>query len=168
MTTRAVLVAFAILPISACNSAEPQAPPLTPDARFGIASYSGDTLCLAIENSGLTPGAEIQLSDGEHVWPGTIAATHPEPCRFPDSAANISGYYTITVPAEFKRGTVAIASIAPDKEKVHSCTSAEGIHFTVWSGEPITGELLWHYYYYLGYDTEPTCANPGEWGQKTK
>ena len=38
-----------------------------------------------------------------------------------------------------------------------SCTSMEGIHFTIWSGEALTGKRLWHAYYYLGYDTEPTC-----------
>ena len=38
-----------------------------------------------------------------------------------------------------------------------SCTSIEGIHFTIWRGEAITGKKHWHSEYYLGYDTEPTC-----------
>jgi len=37
----------------------------------------------------------------------------------------------------------------------HSCTSAEGLHLTVWDG---ASSRKWHRYYYLGYDVEPTCT----------
>jgi hypothetical protein len=43
-------------------------------------------------------------------------------------------------------------------EFFRSCTSAEGIHFTIWSGKPLDGKVRWHEYYYLGYDVEPTCT----------
>lgn len=42
-------------------------------------------------------------------------------------------------------------------EYFRACTSMEGVHLTVWSGKPLTGKRIWHNYYYLGYDTEPTC-----------
>jgi hypothetical protein len=42
-------------------------------------------------------------------------------------------------------------------EHFRMCASFEGLHFTVWSGEPLKGTLRWHHYYYLGYDTEPDC-----------
>lgn len=41
--------------------------------------------------------------------------------------------------------------------RVRSCTSSEGLHFTLWAGEPLKSTRLWHMYYYLGYDVEPTC-----------
>ena len=44
----------------------------------------------------------------------------------------------------------------PDAQ-MRSCTSSEGLHLTVWSGIPLESRRLWHQYYYLGYDTEPTC-----------
>jgi hypothetical protein len=43
-------------------------------------------------------------------------------------------------------------------EYFRSCTSAEGVHFTVWSDKPITGKRRWHRYYPLGYDVSPTCT----------
>ncbi len=44
-------------------------------------------------------------------------------------------------------------------EYFRSCTSMEGVHLTVWTGKPLIGKRIWHNYYYLGYDTEPTCKN---------
>lgn len=38
-----------------------------------------------------------------------------------------------------------------------SCASGEGLHLTVWYGEPLTTSRLWHGYFYLGYDTEADC-----------
>jgi len=42
--------------------------------------------------------------------------------------------------------------------QVRSCTSHEGLHLTVWSGTPLESRRLWHEYYYLGYDVEPSCG----------
>ncbi len=41
--------------------------------------------------------------------------------------------------------------------RVRTCTSTEGLHLTLWSGRVLKGPRLWHAYYYLGYDVEPTC-----------
>jgi hypothetical protein len=40
----------------------------------------------------------------------------------------------------------------------HWCTSAEGIHLTLWNGLPATGRREWHRYVYVGYDLDPTCT----------
>lgn len=45
------------------------------------------------------------------------------------------------------------------REYFRMCTSHEGLHLTVWSGIPLTGVRRWHEYYYLGYDTPPTCTS---------
>ncbi len=39
-------------------------------------------------------------------------------------------------------------------ETFRACSGSDGIHLTVWAGNPLTGTLLWHGYYY-----EP--SNPG-------
>nr|ART40845.1 L810 [uncultured bacterium] len=39
-----------------------------------------------------------------------------------------------------------------------ACASTEGVHLNVWMGKAHTGKKLWHRYYYLGYDVEPTCT----------
>ena len=35
-----------------------------------------------------------------------------------------------------------------------TCTSNEGLHLTAWRG----GRRVWHAYYYLGFDVEPSCT----------
>jgi hypothetical protein len=42
-------------------------------------------------------------------------------------------------------------------EGFRSCASGEGLHLTVWYGEPLATSRLWHGYFYLGYDTEADC-----------
>ncbi len=43
-------------------------------------------------------------------------------------------------------------------EYFRMCSSTEGLHLTIWSGEPLDGTQRWHFYYYLGYDVEPNCS----------
>jgi hypothetical protein len=43
-------------------------------------------------------------------------------------------------------------------ESFQYCMSSEGVHLTVWSGQPLTGKRRWHRYYYLGYDVEADCT----------
>src|SRR6266478_6016907 len=45
-------------------------------------------------------------------------------------------------------------------EFFRSCTSQEGVHFTIWADKPLQGKRRWHRYVYLGYDVEPTCTDP--------
>ncbi len=54
------------------------------------------------------------------------------------------------------RDGVARADLAGDgvPERFRACTSSEGVHLTIWSGE----RLRWHRYFYLGYDVEPSCT----------
>jgi hypothetical protein len=42
-------------------------------------------------------------------------------------------------------------------EFFRSCTGIEGLGLTIWKGRPLIGKRLWYAYYYLKYDTVPTC-----------
>jgi hypothetical protein len=48
-------------------------------------------------------------------------------------------------------------------ESFRQCVSSEGVHLTVWSGEPLKGKRIFHAYVPLGYDTEPNCT-PADYG----
>jgi hypothetical protein len=43
-------------------------------------------------------------------------------------------------------------------ESFRTCASSEGVHYQVWSGPPLTGQPRFHWYFYAGYDTMPTCT----------
>lgn len=45
--------------------------------------------------------------------------------------------------------------------RVRVCRSMEGLHLTLWSGEPLKAPRIWHLYYYVGYDLQQTCQ-PGD------
>lgn len=51
-------------------------------------------------------------------------------------------------------------------ESFRVCTSGEGVHYQVWTGEPLTGRPRWHWYVYAGYDTEPSCTEKEYFGPK--
>ncbi len=42
-------------------------------------------------------------------------------------------------------------------EYFRECSGSEGMHFTIWTGKPLIGKLIWHSFYYVDYDTVPTC-----------
>ncbi|MFQ5989729.1 MAG: hypothetical protein ACE5K9_07425 [Candidatus Methylomirabilales bacterium] len=44
------------------------------------------------------------------------------------------------------------------QETFRDCTSHEGVHVTIWSGPPLEGSKRWHAYFYLGYETVPSCV----------
>lgn len=89
-------------------------------------------------------------------------------------------FYTLTLteklPEEFFGFEVGIAVIDPPKpilvqnnlartdlnedgkpEFFRSCGGYEGTHFTIWAGKPLEGKRIWHSFYYVDYDTVPTC-----------
>ncbi len=80
----------------------------------------------------------------------------PEPGRepLPRFAVAILGHAIVA------RVGTAVTLRMPDDPvgvRVRGCASSEGLHLTIWAGEPLKSRRLWHSYYYLGYDVEPTC-----------
>jgi hypothetical protein len=71
-------------------------------------------------------------------------------------------FYTAVViaPANVSiRGDSIFARLDPTESPVtfRACTSHEGIHLTVWTGEPLKSSRVWHRYVYLGFDTDARC-----------
>ena len=63
------------------------------------------------------------------------------------------GPYTALSPTS--DGAVRIRNRAGTIFILRQCASSEGLHLTVWKG----AERVWHDYYALGYDVEPTCTD---------
>jgi hypothetical protein len=72
----------------------------------------------------------------------------------------LSGFAVLdpTISPKLEKGiaTAELTGSAPP-EYFRECTSFEGMHFTVWAGKPLVSKRIWHRYYYLHYDTVPTC-----------
>ena len=47
-------------------------------------------------------------------------------------------------------------------EFFRSCSGFEGTHLTIWSGKSVSGERIWHSFYYVDYATVPDCKD-AEW-----
>jgi hypothetical protein len=136
--------------------------------------------CLAINNKGITPSTSLTLvsiDEEPTIHSVTAGRRLSSPC--PSALkADIAGiYYGIKVPADlhlkpgpyfavlgpvsqFKirnKQVVATLEGIPELVSFRVCTSSEGLHFTLWQGKPLLGTRVWHCYFYLGYDVEPSC-----------
>lgn len=147
-----------------------------PQPRFGIAVAAPGGALLALEGPALRAGAAVTL-----VVPGPPQVVHRarvkgavascEPCR----RADVPGpYYRLEGVAGLDAETVAVVGEPPARvtddvvrldlgadapeATVRACTSTEGVHLTVWSGRPLASARLWHAYWYLNMDVEPSCT----------
>jgi hypothetical protein len=144
---------------------------------LGLAVLKAGKTCLSIHNPSLAADSEIRLvitsppqtETDAHVskvdtsCPGANTGAQPYEVRVdnPGLAPSMPAIAVAGFSGKFSRqGDLITADLDGDgqEEYFRSCTSAEGIHFTVWSGKPLEGKLRWHEYYSLGYDVSPTCS----------
>lgn len=148
---------------------------------IGVAAASPDgQICVAMPAPALTPGTTltlIQPDAPQSVLTATVV--RPVSACDPLEGAMVPGPYYLahrTAPKTSGSdalwvafvGTVETRRLNSDAIAVHvssdhpnaqvrSCTSLEGLHLTVWSDAPLTSQRLWHQYYFLGYDVDPSC-----------
>jgi hypothetical protein len=143
------------------------------DSLFGVVGADRNTTCLRV------PRLAAQSTDSVLVVipleMRAIKARVTEPLdACPDQAPTGQlTYYRLDTP-EFRQGDLGIAIITDAvqffrggrtdidgdgaAETYRACTSAEGVHLSVWAGEPLESPRVWHYYYPLGYKVEPSCV----------
>lgn len=147
-------------------------------ARVGIVNSLPDSsACLAIRDSRLRKGNRVTVvvpDIPQTVMVASIDSLSKSSCSSQDDVFRGASYYRLKIPkykAAFDGfgiignaamkvvGGVARVDLNDDGslEYFRSCTSAEGIWLTIWTGKPLIGKRIWSAYYYLGYDTEPTC-----------
>jgi hypothetical protein len=149
-----------------------------------VSSTKSGQFCLSIKNGNLKPGQELTLlwipiadrRQMPEIQSTTVLKLLTNPCDPINSVEGDAAYlvnagkldtdkiYTAVVgkrtnfriiPGE---GEVKIDS--PAEVTIRSCSSMEGLHFTGWTGGALKGKKVWHRYFYLGYDVEPTCQDP--------
>ncbi len=149
------------------------------NSKIGIVDTKKGEICLTIYNSDLKEGEEVSvvfMGKPQSVQMATVKKKlSSSSSRNPDIDPDNS-FYSLEFP-KFTGETVytAFGLISPNKvvinkgiasvdlnddkkaEYFRKCTSMEGVHFTVWTGKPLVGKRIWHNYYYLGYDVDPSC-----------
>lgn len=147
--------------------------------RFGIATSSGNAVCLALPGAPVVQGTEVMLVAPEkpqQVYRARVQAPLAT-CERLKSATVEGPYYELAgMPAEARGALLAVAIVgvahagvsggvvevgtesASGRVSVRSCASREGLHLTAWAGKPLESRRVWHAYWYLGYDVEPSCT----------
>lgn len=153
----------------------------SPQARLGVAEIdeNGEG-CLTVMNAALREGDAailVSLQEPQTFTRTLISKKVPQSCSRNTTFPAGASFYSFRIEnsnAKPMEPAIAVAgfngSFKVDGGKVRgdldgdgrlesfrSCASNEGLHLTVWSGEPLTGKRIWHEYFYLGYDLEPDC-----------
>lgn len=153
--------------------------------RVGVAVTTGSRTCVAIQNANLTVGSPVTLVSP--MTPQTFAqaevsAVSASPCPISKEVDPSTTNYDLkfsqgaTLPkltpliavvgssAAFSAGAnnSVAANLDQDNktESFRACSATDGIHVTVWSGNPLDGTVLWHGYYYEPGNTGagPACT----------
>lgn len=146
--------------------------------RAGVLTSSRGETVLSMGGPLMAPGTKLTLvSPGTPQTLRTIRIVAESPNDGDDFTERMSGpYYEVAAtdgnkplpafavavlnePAATKIGeefSLKMSAALPDV-RAKWCASYEGIHFTLWSGEPLKGSRLWHVYYSAGGNLRPTC-----------
>lgn len=168
-----VLIAAAL--IVSCRSHAVN-PSWSYDNNVGLAVVTAEHACLSITHSSLTPNTRARIIDTQRQreMPAVVVAGR-QACA--GDSAGMTGYEMRLDAADVQRPFVGIAVIGDGVSLVkrgtelagdldrdgrdeffRTCTSAEGVHATVWSGAALSGTRRWHRYHALGYDVEANCT----------
>jgi hypothetical protein len=166
--------------VAATIAAAPSALPA-----IGVVSMGADHACALIEGPALPAGSEVTIvlpDVPQEVVAATIAgpvascapaAGRPMPSsdstplvpyglrlKAGADTAGLGILFVGRIPAKRLSGVYELrASRIYQRVRVRSCASLEGIHLSIWSGTPRASRRLWHLYWYLGFDVEPTCES---------
>ena len=165
-----VILALSVI-VSACSKTpdekQVQPTPKTPDYSRSVGWLHGN--CLAIMNTRLTPGMAITVVQPNRpaiVTRATITgrARGSETCKAlleDRRKVNLaSGYtfYTVDSKPEINLGIAMLGADNPlDNYRFDYCNTQEGVSFALNARPEQGGAELWRGYYYLGYESEPTC-----------
>jgi hypothetical protein len=178
-----VLTAAYTLILFAFGCVEAQAKAFNFQSQIGVVDVSSSNeICLTIPNATLAEGNRVQIVSPYKPQALAVAIIQKKmsgSCsQNPDTSPNDSFYSLRVISGRLKPGAVGIAVIGAKvdfklanglanvdlngdgrKEYFRVCTSQEGLHLTIWSGKSLRSIKRWHWYYYLGYDVEPSCTS---------
>jgi hypothetical protein len=169
---------------TAAAAVDPKADGFDPANTIGVfAAKESGAFCLSIKNPELKLGQTVTLiwtpiekvTAKPEIRSGRIAAKLAAPCD-PTNHVPDNSIYQLAAD-KFDRGRVYFAIVGTVRDQrltgtqasavlanagritFRSCTSMEGLHLFAASDVGLKSKTVWHSYYYLGYDVEPTCKD---------
>jgi hypothetical protein len=148
-----------------------------PTDRFGVATSHNGAVCLSIRGdlpahsriALVTPAMPQGIARATVAEPGPGCAgakggttsrysLHVTQGGVPDNTVLIGVLDGAGL--KLRNGTVILPGSGKwPPETFRSCTTVDGVHLTVWRGEPLHSIRIWHAYYYVGQDLVPTCTD---------
>lgn len=174
-------LALSLLALSVCAlpRLSPHLVAAAEELRAGVLTSSRGETVLAMAGPLLAPGTKLTLiSPGIPQTLRTVRIVAETPNDGDDFTERIVGPYyevaaTDAVTKPLPAFAVAVLTEGPATKigdefslkmsatqpdvRAKWCASYEGIHFTLWSGEPLKASRLWHIYYNVGGNLRPTC-----------
>lgn len=164
------------------------AQPTKIDSKIGVVNGGKNEACLAIKNPRLKTGQRISVvlpHRPQSVLSGFVKQKVGKSCSSDMDVFQSASFYLLRIkskePSFIALGFIGTQRISLIKgiaridlngdrrrEYFRTCTSNEGVHLTVWTGKPLIGRRIWHTYYYLPYDTEPTCTKKDHEGRRNR
>ena len=149
---------------------------------FAVVTVHGYTACAAIAKAGVTSGTAITIvlpGTSQKVIPGMVEREATTECNSLEKADLPRPYYLVRMekesPDPFDIGILVVRAFSTFRQikgtliasfngknlpyGFRQCASQEGLHLFV--SRAANGKMrpIWHTYYYLGYDTVPTCTS---------
>jgi len=177
-----LLLTILAVAVTSAYAGETTHGPFNLQSQIGVAEVTanGDG-CLTIMNAGLREKETIRLvslKEPQMLMQATIVGKLAQSCSRNIGIPNSASFYSFRIgnmTADPMALAIAVAgagggfTVAGGKVRAdlnndgrlasfRECASQEGLHLTVWTGEPLKSKRLWHEYYYLGYDVEPNCS----------
>jgi len=177
-----LLLAILAVAVTSAYAGETAQGPLDLQSHVGVAEVTANGGgCLTIKNAGLREKETIHLvslQEPQMLMPATNVGNLAQGCTRNIGVPRNASFYSfrignmtadpmalaIAVAGSGSGFTVAGGKVRADLNNdgrlasFRECASQEGLHLTVWGGEPLKSKRLWHEYYYLGYDVEPNCS----------
>jgi hypothetical protein len=149
-------------------------PSIKPGTKITLVDQPAETLLsqtAGVNESSVVERLSQDCDDG-HMFTTELSASGPAYYRIQTVKEWQGNSYLIAIadpsgPVAVKEGGIE-GDLDGDgtKESFRVCTSGEGVHYQVWTGEPLKGRPRWHWYVYAGYDTASSCTEKEYFGPK--
>lgn len=183
MLRQTVLACVVLMLCAVHHQAQTKQPALDYAKRVGVAHVKDkSTVCMTISNADLPRGAKVRLifdAPGSRQTEAEAVIRNKRAGACNGDVSGSSHSYSLTLTkAEAGATNIAVAIVDYAKpfrreknllvadfngdgrdEHLRSCTSSEGVHLSIRSTKARESKCVWHAYFYLGYDVEPTCTD---------